>query len=332
MNAKELRIPKRLIADPEALAYNYGKFIAEPLSRGFGTTLGNSLRRILLSSIRGAAATAVKIDGILHEFSTVPGVKEDITNIVLNIKQIRFKLYDDGPVALYINARGVGEITAADIQPNSRIEVMNPDQHIATLDKNGELNMEIYVDTGRGYVPADGNKDDEPALGVIPIDSIFSPIRKVSFRVENTRQDIADYDRLLFEVWTDGSITAKDAISEAARILTDNLRIFIDFDETYVEEEEEIDEEAEKRKAYLMKPVAELELSVRSANCLEAAEIITIRDLVSKSEQDMLKYRNFGRKSLNEIKSILAEMGLIFGMVLESDEIEEEGEELNDAS
>ncbi len=332
MNVKELRIPKRLIADPEALAYNYGKFIAEPLSRGFGTTLGNSLRRILLSSIRGAAATAVKIDGILHEFSTVPGVKEDITDIVLNIKQIRFKLYDDGPVTLYINVRGVGEITAADIQPNSRIEMMNPDQHIATLDKNGELNMEIYVDTGRGYVPADGNKDDEPALGVIPIDSIFSPIRKVSFRVENTRQDIADYDRLLFEVWTDGSITAKDAISEAARILTDNLRIFIDFDETYVEEEEEIDEEAEKRKAYLMKPVAELELSVRSANCLEAAEIITIRDLVSKSEQDMLKYRNFGRKSLNEIKSILAEMGLIFGMVLESDEIEEEGEELNDAS
>lgn len=332
MNVKELRMPKRLIADPEALAYNYGKFIAEPLSRGFGTTLGNSLRRILLSSIRGAAATAVKIDGILHEFSTVPGVKEDITDIVLNIKQIRFKLHDDGPVTLYINARGVGEITAADIQPNSRIEMMNPDQHIATLDKNGELNMEIYVDTGRGYVPAEDNKDDEPALGVIPIDSIFSPIRKVSFRVENTRQDIADYDRLLFEVWTDGSITAKDAISEAARILTDNLRIFIDFDETYVEEEEEIDEEAEKRKAYLMKPVAELELSVRSANCLEAAEIITIRDLVTKTEPEMLKYRNFGRKSLNEIKTILVDMGLIFGMVLESDEIEEEGEELNDAS
>ena len=332
MNVKELRIPKRLIADPEALAYNYGKFIAEPLSRGFGTTLGNSLRRILLSSIRGAAATAVKIDGILHEFSTVPGVKEDITEIVLNIKQIRFKLYDDGPVTLYINARGVGEITAADIQPNSRIEMMNPDQHIATLDKNGELNMEIYVDTGRGYIPAEGNKDDEPALGVIPIDSIFSPIRKVSFRVEDTRQDIADYDRLLFEVWTDGSITAKDAISEAARILTDNLRIFIDFDETYVEEEEEIDEEAEKRKAYLMKPVAELELSVRSANCLEAAEIITIKDLVTKSEPEMLKYRNFGRKSLNEIKTILADMGLTFGMVLDSDEIEEEGEELNDAS
>ncbi len=186
MDVKELRIPKRLIADPEALTYNYGKFIAEPLSRGFGTTLGSSLRRILLSSIRGAAATAVKIDGILHEFSTVPGVKEDITDIVLNIKQIRFKLYDDGPVTLYINARGLGEITAADIQPNSRIEMMNPDQHIATLDKNGELNMEIYVDTGRGYVSADGNKDDEPALGVIPIDSIFSPIRKVSFRVENT--------------------------------------------------------------------------------------------------------------------------------------------------
>jgi len=332
MYAKELKMPKRLIADPDVLSYNYGKFIAEPLSKGFGTTLGNSLRRILLSSLKGAAATAVKIDGVLHEFSTLPGVKEDITDIVLNLKQVRFKLFDDGPVTLYISAKGVGEITAADIQPNSRIEVMNPDQHIATLDKNGELNMELYVDSGRGYIPAEGNRDDEPALGVIPIDSIFSPVRKVSFKVEDTRQDVTDYDRLLFEVWTDGSVTAKDAISQAAKILTEHLRIFIDFDETYVDEEEEIDEELEKRKAYLMKPVAELELSVRSANCLEAAEIITIKDLVTKSEPEMLKYRNFGRKSLNEIKGILAEMGLAFGMALDGDGAKEEGEELDDAS
>ena len=171
MYAKELKMPKRLIADPDVLSYNYGKFIAEPLSKGFGTTLGNSLRRILLSSLKGAAATAVKIDGVLHEFSTLPGVKEDITDIVLNLKQVRFKLFDDGPVTLYISAKGVEEITATDIQPNSRIEVMNPDQHIATLDKNGELNMELYVDSGRGYIPAEGNRDDEPALGVIPIDS-----------------------------------------------------------------------------------------------------------------------------------------------------------------
>lgn len=332
MYAKELKMPKRLIADPDVLSYNYGKFIAEPLSKGFGTTLGNSLRRILLSSLKGAAATAVKIDGVLHEFSTLPGVKEDITDIVLNLKQVRFKLFDDGPVTLYISAKGVEEITATDIQPNSRIEVMNPDQHIATLDKNGELNMELYVDSGRGYIPAEGNRDDEPALGVIPIDSIFSPVRKVSFKVEDTRQDVTDYDRLLFEVWTDGSVTAKDAISQAAKILTEHLRIFIDFDETYVDEEEEVDEELEKRKAYLMKPVAELELSVRSANCLEAAEIITIKDLVTKSEPEMLKYRNFGRKSLNEIKDILAEMGLAFGMALDGDGAKEEGEELDDAS
>jgi DNA-directed RNA polymerase subunit alpha len=330
MYGKELKMPKRLMADPDFLTYNYGRFIAQPLLRGFGITLGNSLRRVLLSSLKGAAITAIKIDGVLHEFSTVPGVVEDVTQIVLNLKEIQFKLFDDGPVTLYLDGRGVGEVTAADIQPNSRVEVMNPDQHIATLDKNGELKMEIYVDTGRGYVPAELNKDDGPALGVIPIDSIFSPIRKVNFRVEDMREEMADYDRLLLEVWTNGSVTAKDAIVEAAKILTDHLNMFIDFDETYVEEEERVDEEAEKRKAYLSKPVAELELSVRSANCLEAAEIISIRDLVTKTEQEMLKYRNFGRKSLNEIKTILGEMGLSFGMVLD-DETEKQGEE-QDAS
>jgi DNA-directed RNA polymerase subunit alpha len=225
----------------------------------------------------------------------------------------------------------MGEVTAADIQPSSRVEIMNPDQRIAMLDKNGELKMEIYVDTGRGYIPAELNKNDGSVLGMIPIDSIFSPIRKVNFRVEDTRQEMTDYDRLLLEVWTDGSVTAKDAIAEAAKTLTDYLSMFTDFDESYVEEEEKVDEEEERRRAYLSKPVAELELSVRSANCLEAANIVTIRDLVTKTEQEMLRYRNFGRKSLNEIKTILSEMGLAFGMAL-GDEAGKEGEEAEDAS
>jgi DNA-directed RNA polymerase subunit alpha len=332
MHTKELKRPKRLMADPEALTYNYGKFIAEPLSRGFGITLGNSLRRILLSALKGAAITAIKIDGVLHEFDTVPGVVEDVTQIVLNLKEIRFKLFDDGPVTLYLDVKGSGEVTAADIQPNSRIEIMNPDQHIATLDTNGALSMEIYVDTGRGYVSAELNKDEEPVLGVIPVDSIFSPIRKVNFQVEDMREEMADYDRLFLEVWTDGTINAKDAIADAAKILVDHLGMFVDFDETYVEEAEEVDEELERRKAYLSKPVAELELSVRSANCLEAADIITIRDLVTRSEPEMLKFRNFGRKSLNEIKTILGEMGLSFGMILDGDEPVITAEEPTDAS
>lgn len=332
MHTKELKIPKRLMADPDALTYNYGRFVAEPLSKGFGITLGNSLRRVLLSTLKGSAITAVKIDGVLHEFSTVPGMVEDITQIILNLKEIRFKLFDDGPVTLYLNAKGAVEITAADIQPNSRVEIMNPDQHIATLDKNGELNMEIYMDSGRGYVPAEVNKDNALATGVIPVDSIFSPIRKANFRVEDIREEMADYDRLILEVWTDGSITAKDAVAEAAGILTNYLNMFVEFDETYIEEAEEVDKDAEIRKAYLSKPVAELELSVRSANCLEAANIITIRDLVTKTEQEMLRYRNFGRKSLNEIKTILTDMGLSFGMVLDNDGIERKVEEPNNAS
>lgn len=320
MYAKELKTPKRLLADPDALVYNYGKFIAEPLSKGFGITIGNSLRRILLSALKGAAVTAVKIDDVLHEFSTVPGVVEDITQIVLNLKEIRFKLFDDGPVTLYLDAKGAGEVTAADIQPNSRAEIMNPDQHIAKLDTNGILRMEIYVDVGRGYVSAEDNKNEDLGLGVIPIDSIFSPIRKANFQIEDMRENMIDYDRLILEVWTDGTITAKDAIAEAARLLTDHLNMFVNFDETYIEEEEEVDEEMERRKAYLLKPVAELELSVRSANCLEAAEIITIKDLVTQTEAEMLRYRNFGRKSLNEIKAILNGMGLAFGMILNGDE------------
>lgn len=332
MYEKELKMPKRLMADPDTLTYNYGKFIAEPLSRGFGTTLGNSLRRILLSALRGAAVTAVKIEGVLHEFDTMPGIVEDVTQIVLNLKEVRFRLFDDGPVTLYVDTRGAGEITAADIQPNNRIEILNPDQHIASLDTNGALNMEIYVDAGRGYVPAEENNIGDSALGVIPIDSIFAPIRKANFRVEDMREDMIDYDRLFLEVWTDGTITAKDAIADAAKLLSDHLAIFVDFDETYVEEAEEVDEDVERRKTYLSKPVVELELSVRSANCLEAANIITIRDLVTKSEPEMLRYRNFGRKSLNEIKTILSEMGLSFGMILDGDEPVKPPEEATDAS
>lgn len=332
MYTKELKMPRRLMADPDALTYNYGKFIAEPLSRGFGTTLGNALRRILLSALTGAAITAIKVEGVLHEFTTVPGVVEDVTQMVLNLKEIRFRLLDEGPVTLILDIKGVGEITAADIQPNSRVEIMNPDQHIATLDTNGTLSMEIYVDSGRGYVPAELNTDEELVLGVIPMDSIFSPIRKANYHVEDMRADMVDYDRLFLEVWTDGTITAKDAVAEAARILSDHLDMFIDFDETYVEPVEKVDEEMEQRKAYLSKPVAELELSVRSANCLEAADIITIKDLVTRSEAEMLKFRNFGRKSLNEIKTLLTEMGLSFGMMLDSDEPEEIAEDSTDAS
>ena len=318
---KEIIMPKRLVADPDTLTYNYGKFVAEPLIRGFGTTLGNSLRRILLSSIRGAAITSVKIDGVLHEFSTIPSVAEDIVQIILNLKEIRFQLMSDGPVTLYLDSKDAGEVTAADIQPNSRIEIMNPDQHIATLDKNGELKMEILIEEGRGYLPIEANRNIRRAPGIIPIDAIFSPVKKVNYHVDPTMvpDQITDFDKLTIEVWTDGSITAKESISQACDILIRHLSIFKDFDEAYIEEDQKINEELEKRKNYLSKPVAELELSVRAANCLAAADIVTIKDLVTKSEQEMLKYRNFGRKSLNEIKAILNGMGLAFGMILDED-------------
>jgi DNA-directed RNA polymerase subunit alpha len=333
MQTKEIVMPKRLVADPDTLTYNYGRFVAEPLLRGFGTTLGNSIRRTLLSSIKGAAITAVKIDGVLHEFSTIPAVVEDVIQIILNLKEIRLQLSGEGPVTLYLDAKDAGEVTAADIQPNSRIEIMNPNQHIATLDKNGELKMEIYVDEGRGYLPVESEQDFRRSPGIIPIDAIFSPVKKVNFQIEHTLvpEQIMDYDRLIIEVWTDGSISAKDAIAQAASILIKHLNIFTDFDETFIEENEKEDAEIERRKNFLNKPVAELELSVRAANCLAAADIVTIRDLVTKSEPEMLKYRNFGRKSLNEIKVILNDMGLSFGMSLgENDDINMESARLKD--
>lgn len=309
--------PMRLLADLDTLRPDYGKFIAEPLARGFGITIGNSLRRVLLSSIQGAAAISVDIDGAEHEFSTIDGVREDVIQITLNLKDIRFRVYTDEIVTLLLSAEGSGRITAADIQPNSQVDIINPDQYITTLDKCDGLNMEIQVCRGRGYELADEHITTDQPIGVVPLDSKFSPVSKVNFRVEETRVGhMTNFDRLILEVWTDASITAKEAVTQAADILLDQLRLFSDFDETYVEPVEKVDEEKQQREKYLSKPVAELELSVRSANCLEAAKITTIRDLVIKSEQEMLKFRNFGRKSLNEIKDILASMGLSLGMTL----------------
>lgn len=317
MTRWEITKPMRLIADLDTLRPDYGKFIAEPLARGFGITIGNSLRRVLLSSIQGAAAISVDIDGVKHEFSTIDGVREDVIQITLNLKEIRFRVYTDEIVTLLLSVEGSGRITAADIQPNSQVDIINPDQHITTLDKCDGLNMEIQVCRGRGYELADEHMTTDQPIGVVPLDSKFSPVNKVNFRVEETRVGhMTNFDRLILEVWTDASITAKEAVTQAADILLDQLRLFSDFDETYVEPVEKVDEEKQQREKYLSKPVAELELSVRSANCLEAAKITTIRDLVIKSEQEMLKFRNFGRKSLNEIKDILASMGLSLGMTL----------------
>ena len=317
----DIRKPERLVADLESLRPDYGKFIAEPLARGFGITLGNSLRRVLLSSIGGAAIVSVAIEGAKHEYSTIDGVTEDVIQILLNLKEIRFLVHTDEAITLRLSANGSGRITAADIRPNSLAEVINPDQYIATLDKCDGLNMELHVCRGRGYTHAEEHTDGNQPIGVIALDAKFSPVKRVNFRVEETRVGpMTNFDRLILEVSTDASITAKDAVTQAADILLDQLRLFSDFDETYVEPVQEIDEEKVQREKYLSKPVAELELSVRSSNCLEAAQITTIRDLVVKTEQDMLKFRNFGRKSLNEIKDFLANMGLSLGMELDDEE------------
>jgi DNA-directed RNA polymerase subunit alpha len=294
----------------------YGKFIIEPLERGFGLTLGNALRRVLLSSLQGAAITAVRIDGVLHEFSTLPGVIEDVTELILNLKQVRLKLHGDGPKKGTFEVRGKGEVRAGNLLVDAEVEVLNPDLHIATLNKDGDLRMEVEIDAGRGYVSADQHSQVDRPIGVIPIDSMFSPVIKVNYTVETTRlgQRI-DYDKLAVEVWTDASILPSDAVAVAAKILRDHFTLFIHFEEPIEEEvEEEVDEERQRVRRMLERSVEELELSVRSSNCLRAAEIKTIGDLVQKSEPEMLKYRNFGRKSLKEIQDILSEMGLHFGM------------------
>ncbi len=315
MKWKNLQMPKGLQPDA-GNSDRYGKFSLEPLERGFGTTLGNALRRVLLSSLQGAAITSVRIEGVLHEFSTLPGVIEDVTEIVLNLKQVRLKLHGDGPKKGVFEARGKGEVRAGDLQVDADVEVLNKDQHIATLNRDGDLRMEVEINGGRGYVSADQHSSADRPIGVIAIDSLFSPVTKVNYTVEATRlgQRI-DYDKLTLEVWTDGSILPNDAVSMSAKILRDHFSLLISFEEEPQEEAEAaVDEDTVRIRKTLDKSVEELELSVRSSNCLRAAEIKTIGELVQKGEAEMLKFRNFGRKSLKEIQDILAEMGLHFGM------------------
>lgn len=320
-SGKDLIRPKKLEFEKETLTPTYGKFTAEPFERGFGITIGNSLRRILLSSLQGAAITSVKIDGVLHEFSTIPGVKEDVTEIILNLKEVRLKLHTEGPKTIRVKAEGPKILKAGDFQTGDAVEVLNPEHYIATLSKDGKLSMEMMVKMGRGYVPAERNKDENQPIGTIPIDAIFSPIKKVNYTVTNARVgQITDYDKLTLEVWTDGSLNPEEAITQSAKILRDQLSIFITLEEEE-EEESSIPEEpteAQKLNENLFRSVDELELSVRSANCLKHANIKLIGDLVQKTEAEILATKNFGRKSLNEIKEILAEMGLSLGMKLEN--------------
>ena len=322
MGRLNLTVPQRLVADTETLTPDYAKYTAEPLERGFGTTLGNSLRRVLLSSIKGAAITAIQIDQVKHEYSTIPGILEDVVQIILNLKAIRFRLLEDQSLLLELKGSGSGELTAADIRANALVEIINPDQHIATLDKCQGIDMEIQVEPGRGYSLAEENRNPNQPIGWIPIDAKFSPVEKVNFSVNETRvEDMTNFDQLNLEIWTDGSITPKQAITQASEILRSQLSIFTEFDESYVEPELEIDEAKILRERYLSKPVADLELSVRAGNCLETANIKTIRELVVKNEKEMLEYKNFGKTSLNEIKDQLANMGLTLGMNLDDDEV-----------
>ena len=318
-NWQSLIKPKRLEPEEETLTDVYGRFVAEPLERGFGNTIGNSLRRILLSAIQGAAVTSVKIKGVLHEFSTVPGVREDVTDIILNLKEVRLKLFSEGPETIRIKAKGEGEIKASDISTTNNVEILNPDLHLASLSKDGDLDMEMTVKHGKGYVPAEMNKEDIQPVGTIPIDAIFSPIRRVNYNITHARVgQVTDYDSLSIEVWTDGSLRPDDAIAYAARILQDQLTIFINFEEEPIAIGPEPVEEKPKFNENLYRSIEELELSVRSANCLKNANIKHIWELVRKTETEMLRTKNFGRKSLNEIKEILTEMGLTLGMKLEN--------------
>jgi DNA-directed RNA polymerase subunit alpha len=322
---KGFQKPKRLEVEAETLTANYGKFYAQPFERGFGTTIGNSLRRVLLSSIEGAAITAVKIEGVLHEFSSLPSVVEDVTDIILNLKQIPIKMHTTEEKMLTLDVTRKGLVTASDLQGDSTIEILEPDAPIATLSENGKLQMEMRVSMGRGYVSADKNFDEDMGIGYIPIDSVHSPVRRVNYHVEAARIGQAtDYDRLVLEVWTNGTVSPADAVGLAATLMRDHLTIFVNAEvETALEGVGE-GELPENLAEYLNKSVDELELSVRSANCLKNAGIRTIRDLVQKSERDMLETKNFGRKSLNEIKDILRPMGLSLGMELEAAEARSE--------
>lgn len=293
----------------------YGKFICEPLERGYGTTFGNSLRRMLLSSLEGAAITSIRIDGVLHEFSTIPGVRDDVTNIVLNLKELCLKMTGNEPRIIRIDVEGEKEVTAADIICDADIEILNPDLHIATVNEDGKLKIEMTVERGRGYVPADKNKKPDDTIGVIPIDSIFSPVKRVNYTVQDTRVgNVTDYDRLILEVWTDGSLRPEEAVSKAAGILVMHLKLFQNMDALPEEEEEEEatfpEEEEDDSSKVLDMTIEDLDLSVRSFNCLKRANINTVADLAEKTEDDMMKVRNLGRKSLEEVKKKLEELGL----------------------
>ncbi|MBI4632858.1 MAG: DNA-directed RNA polymerase subunit alpha [Deltaproteobacteria bacterium] len=319
-NWSSLIRPKRIDIDESTHTRFFGEFSCQPLERGFGITLGNALRRVLLSSIRGAAIVSVKIKGVMHEFSTVPGIKEDVTDIILNLKGVRLLMHQqDGPKAVHIDAKKEGVITAGDIITDGTIEILNPEHHIATLSGSAPFKAELLVDMGRGYVPAKSELGPDQPAGTINIDAVFSPVKKVNYVVTHARVgQVADYDRLIMEIWTDGSVLPEDAVAYAAKILKEQLDVFVNFDE--VEEEEEKPEVKEEGNIsdVLMRHVDDLELSVRSANCLKNAGINLIGELVQKTEAEMLKTKNFGRKSLSEIKEILAEIGLGFGMKLDS--------------
>jgi DNA-directed RNA polymerase subunit alpha len=333
---RDLIRPKRIEVDPETFSDFYGRFVCEPLERGFGITLGNSLRRILLSSLHGAAIVSVQFDGVPHEFTSIPGVREDVTDLILNLKSVNLKLLaeEEEAVTIHLDVKGEKIITAADIITDDKVEIMNPNQHIATLDKDGVLRAEMVVKTGKGYVPAERHKIEDQQIGVIPIDALFSPIRKVTYVVGNARVgQRTDYDKLTFEVWTDGTVNPQDALAYAAKILKEQVAPFISFEEEPVEEQGvESNEEEARVNENLFRPVSELELSVRSSNCLKNADITYIYELVQKTESEMLKTKNFGRKSLNEIKGILEEMGLHFGTKLEDFPLPEEGEGEAEAS
>lgn len=316
--------PKKLEVDDKSLTPTYGKFYAEPFERGFGQTIGNSLRRILLSSLMGAAVVSVRIKGMLHEFSTIPGITEDVTDIILNLKEVRLKLHDTEQQTLKIEAKGPKTIQAKEIVAGPSVEILNPEQHIATLSREGKLDMEMVAKLGRGYVLAERNKEEGAPVDTIFMDAIFSPLQKVIFHITNARVgQRTDYERLVFEAWTDGSVKPEDAVAYAAKILQDQLQIFINFDD---EPQREAREESPllSLNENLFRSVDELEFSVRSQNCLQNADIKYIGELVQKSEQEMLKTKNFGHKSLNEIKEILRDMGLELGMKLESFSLREE--------
>ncbi len=316
-------MPKRIIKDEAVTSTNYARFIAEPFEAGYGRTIGNSIRRVLLSSLEGAAISCVKIDGALHEFCSLEGVVEDVTEIILNLKKVLLKSYSRDTRKLTIKVKGPGEVTAKDIETDGTVEILNPDHHICTLDKDGKFEAELEIRIGRGYCPADWNKKDDQEIGIIPVDSLFSPVRRVAFNVESTRVGRrTDYDKLILDVWTDGRITPDDALTMSAAILRHHLDVFVNYDRDLIEFEESekaVDAEREDLRKKLNISVNEIELSVRAANCLNNANITTVGELAQKTEAEMLKYRNFGKKSLNEIKGKLQELGLQLGMQFDAE-------------